>query len=93
MHAQLRLFTLQLFLDFRAIFFPEWPLPLRDCAASYNSSVPRRLKMSAIKQTAKTLFKRLYLVLGLSLFEPRVNGPCPSTPVYIYMNIYINIYI
>jgi len=26
MHPQLRLFTLQLFLDFCAIFFPEWPL-------------------------------------------------------------------
>ena len=26
MHPQLRLFTLQLFLDSRAIFFPEWPL-------------------------------------------------------------------
>jgi len=26
MHPQLRLFILQLFLDFRATFFPEWPL-------------------------------------------------------------------
>jgi len=26
MHPQLRLFTLQTFFDFRAIFFPEWPL-------------------------------------------------------------------
>jgi len=26
MHTQLRLFTQQLFLDFRAIFFPDWPL-------------------------------------------------------------------
>jgi len=26
MHSQLRLFTLQLFLDFRTTFFPEWPL-------------------------------------------------------------------
>jgi len=26
MHAQPRPFTLQLFLDFRTIFFPEWPL-------------------------------------------------------------------
>ena len=26
MHPQLWLFTLQLFFDFRAIFFPEWPL-------------------------------------------------------------------
>ena len=26
MHSQLRLFTHQLFLDFRAIFFPKWPL-------------------------------------------------------------------
>ena len=25
-HPQLRLFTLQLFLDFGTIFFPKWPL-------------------------------------------------------------------
>jgi len=38
----------------------------------------RGTKLSAIDVIAKAFFERLYLVLGLSPFEPRVN--CPYTP-------------
>jgi len=55
-------------------------LPIRDCAGSCNSWVTRRLMVSAIDLAAKTLFERLYLVPGLSPFEPGVNCPCASTP-------------
>ena len=41
-------------------------LPMRDCAGSCNSGVPRRCKVSAIDVTANTFFERLYLVLELA---------------------------
>jgi len=55
-------------------------LPIRDCAGSCNSSVHRCTRVSAIKVIAKKFFERLYLVPGLSPFEPRVKCPCAPTP-------------
>ena len=47
--------------------------PIGNCAGSSNNLVPRGAKLSAIDVKAKAFFERLYLVLGLSPFEPRVN--------------------
>jgi hypothetical protein len=110
MHPQLRPFTRQLFLDFCAIFSPEWPLiffvvmihqviwpspgtlteapqtrvpglPIRDCARGCNNCVHTRAQMSAIHVTSKTIFERLYLVLGLRNIALCVSCPCaPTTP-------------
>jgi len=55
-------------------------LPTGDCAGSSNNLVPRGAKLSAIDETAKAFFERLYFVLGLSPFEPRVNCPYAPTP-------------
>jgi len=55
-------------------------LPIGDCAGSSNNLVPRGTKLSATDVTAKAFFERLYLVLGLSPFEPRVNCPYAPTP-------------
>jgi len=52
----------------------------RHGAGSCNSWVPTGSKASAIDATSKTFFEHLYLVLGLSPFEPRVNCPCAPTP-------------
>jgi len=44
--------------------------------------------MSTIDVTAKTFFKRLYLVLGLRRTEPWVNCPCaPTTPTILCTTI------
>jgi len=53
-------------------------LPIGDCAEISNNLVPRGTKLSAIDVTSKAIFERLYVVLGLSPFEPRVK--CPYTP-------------
>jgi len=53
-------------------------LPIRDCAGSCNNRGPMRLKLSAIDVTAKAIFERWYLVLGLRKFAPWVN--CPYAP-------------
>jgi len=54
-------------------------LPIRDCARGCTNRGQWRPMMSAIDVTAKTLFERLYLVLGT--FGPRVNCPyAPTTP-------------
>ena len=56
-------------------------LPIGDCAGSSNNLVPKGFKLSSIDVTEKALFERLYLILGLSSFEPRVNCPyAPTTP-------------
>jgi len=49
-----------------------------DCAEISNNLVPRGTKLSAIDVTSKAFFERLYVVLGLSPFEPRVK--CPYAP-------------
>jgi len=70
-------------------FFPQWPsppgrrlpgLPIRDCTRSCNNREHTRTQLSAIDVTEKAFFERLYLVLGLSPFEPRVNCPYSPTP-------------
>jgi len=48
---------------------------IRDCARGYNNRGHTRPQLSAIAVTRKAFFERLYLVLGLSPFEPRVNCP------------------
>ena len=56
-------------------------LPIRDCAGSSNNLAQMCPKLSAIHVTQKTFFERLYLVAGLSPFEPRVN--CPYAPTLL----------
>jgi len=56
-------------------------LPIRDCARGCTNRGQSRPIMSAIDVTAKTVFERLYLVLGLCIIAPWVNCPCaPTTP-------------
>jgi len=55
-------------------------LPIRDCARSCNTRDYTWLQLSAIEMKSKSFFERLYLVLGLSTFEPRVNCPFAPTP-------------
>jgi len=50
-------------------------LPIRDCAGSCNSSVPRCAKVSTIDVIKKTIFERLYLVQGLGTLDLRVKCP------------------
>ena len=58
-------------------------LPIRDCAGGCKSSEHKLTTMSAIHVTAKTFFECLYLVPGLSPFEPRVKCPCaPTSPPF-----------
>ena len=58
----------------------------RDCADSCNSFVQTCTTVSAKHLTAKkerqakTVFERLYLVVGLRKFAPWVNCPCAATP-------------
>jgi len=52
-------------------FPPRVPgLPIRDCARGCNNRGLSRPKLSAIDVTEKTVFERLYLVLGLRKFAP-----------------------
>jgi len=55
-------------------------LPVRDCAESCNSSVPRCAKVSTIDVMNKTIFERLYLVQGLGTLYLRVKCPYVLTP-------------
>jgi len=60
-----------------------WRVPgltIRDCARGCNNREHTRTQLSAIDVTAKVFFERLYLVLGLSPFEPRVNCAYAPTP-------------
>ena len=50
-------------------------LPIRDCAESCNSSVPRCAKVSPIDVIEKTIFEHLYLVQGLGTLYLRVKCP------------------
>ena len=50
-------------------------LPIRDCAESCNSSVPRCGKVSTIDVMEKTIFEHLYLVQGLGNIYLRVKCP------------------
>jgi len=58
-------------------------LPRKDCAGSCNSWV-RRSEVSAIDVTAKTFFKRLYLVLGLAPIGASSQLSLCSLPSSIY---------
>ena len=49
-------------------------LPIRDCAESCNSSVPRFAKVSTIDVMKKTIFEHFYLVQGLATLYLRVHG-------------------
>ena len=55
-------------------------LPIRDCAKSCNNREHTETQLSAIHVTAKAFFERLYLVLRLNPFEPRVKCPYAPTP-------------
>ena len=55
-------------------------LPIRDCAESCNSSVPRCVKVSTIDVMKKTIFEHLYLVQGLATLYLRVKCPYVLTP-------------
>jgi len=55
-------------------------LNIFDYGRGGNSSVQKCTTVSAITVTAKAIFKRLYLVAGLSNFGPRVNCSCAPTP-------------
>ena len=50
-------------------------LPIRDCAESFNSSVPKCAKVSTIDVMKKTIFECLYLVQGLGTLDLRVKCP------------------
>jgi len=65
-------------------------LPLGYCAGSFNNLVPRDTKLSAIDLTAKVFFERVYLVLGLSPFEPRVNCPYAPTPPLLSKQLFLD---
>jgi len=65
-------------------------LTIEDCAGSFNNFVPRGTKLSAIDVTAKALFEHLYLVLGLSPFEPRVNCPYAPTPPPLTQQLFLD---
>ena len=56
-------------------------LPIRHCARDCNNRVQICTQLSTIRVTAKTLFERLYLVLGLRKIALCVSCPCaPTTP-------------
>jgi len=55
-------------------------LPVRDCAESCKSSVPRCAKMSTVDVMNKTIFEHLYLVQGLGTLYLRVKCPYVLTP-------------
>jgi len=57
-------------------------LPIRDCAGSCSSSKQTMPELSVIVVTATAIFEGLYLVLGLSPFEPQVN--CPYAPTFFF---------
>jgi len=65
-------------------------LPIRDCAGSFNSCVPRRSKVSAMDVTAKTIFESLYLVLGLApicaLSQLSECSHTPPTPGQLFLD-------
>jgi len=55
-------------------------LPIRVCAGSFNNLAQMCPKLSAINVTAKTFSERLYLVPGISLFDPHQLSLCTHTP-------------
>ena len=55
-------------------------LPVRDCAESCKSSVPRCAKMSTVDVMNKTIFEHLYLVQGLGTLYLKSNVPMYSHP-------------
>ena len=50
-------------------------LPIRDCAKSCNSSVPKRAKVSTIDMMRKRIFERFWWVQGLGTLDLRVKCP------------------
>ena len=65
---------------------PYWEL-----CGKLQHLVPRGTKLSAIDMTAKAFFERLYLVLGLSPFEPRVNCPYAPTPPLLTQQLFLDL--
>ena len=65
-------------------------LPIGNCAGSSNNLVLRGTKLSAIDMTAEAFFERLYLVLGFSPFEPRVNCPYAPTPPLFSLQLFLD---
>ena len=83
MHAQPRPFTLQLFLDFRTIFFPEWPLiflVIKIHQVIWPS--PSTLVAAAVPTAAATVVNILEFRGYVNIFEsilckyPRVLSVC-----------------
>ena len=58
---------------------PRVPGLTRDCTRDNNNCVNTRLPILALHMTKKILFESLYLVLGMSIFEPWVNCPYATT--------------
>ena len=54
-------------------------LPIRDCARKYKNRTQICAKLIATYLTTKTIFERLYVVLGLETSGPRVNCPYAHT--------------
>jgi len=66
-----------------------------NCAGSSNNLVPRGIKLSAIDVTAKAFFERLYLVLGVSPFEPEstvLTHPHPHCSLNSYFSISVQFF-
>jgi len=65
-------------------------LPIRDCAESCNSSVPRCAKVSTIDVIKKTIFEHLFLVQGQGTLHLRVKCPYVLTPPPLTNHIFFN---
>jgi len=65
-------------------------LPIGNCAGSSNNLIPRVTKLSATNETVKAFFERLYLVLGLSSFEPRVSCPYTLTSPLLIRQLFLD---
>jgi len=59
-------------------------LPIRDCAKGCTNRGQSRPVMSAIDVTAKTLFERLYLVLGMGTFGQSTFTMHPQLRLFTY---------
>jgi len=66
------------------------PIQLRDCARSYSNCDYTWLQLSAIEMKTESFIERLYLVLGLSTLEPRVNCSYAPTPPPFALQLFLD---
>ena len=66
-------------------------LPIRDCTRDHNSRNHMQRKISAIDVTTIIFFERLYLILGVSPFESRVNCPYSPTPPPLTLKLFLDL--